>query len=121
MIGYTVGTKTYMLWDPRKKKIVISHNVLFDEQPLVLPSGTPRTDLTGFDVQDAALPEGVTQVRDGWDKSDNSAPNNTISLKPSISEDDSPPSLPPLHHAPSPSLDTFSDDEDPHSPLHAPH
>ena len=31
MIGYAVGTKAYMLWDPRKKKIVISRDVLFDE------------------------------------------------------------------------------------------
>ena len=60
MIGYAVGTKAYMLWDPRKKKIVISRDVLFDERPLVLPSGTPQTDLTGFDIQDAALPDGVT-------------------------------------------------------------
>ena len=54
MIGYTVGIKAYMLWDLRKKKIVISCDVLFNEQPLILPSGTPETDLTGFNVQDAS-------------------------------------------------------------------
>ena len=32
LLGYEEGTKTYMLYDPRRGKVVVSRDVVFDEK-----------------------------------------------------------------------------------------
>ena len=32
LLGYAEGTTTYRLYDPRGGKVVVSHNVVFDEK-----------------------------------------------------------------------------------------
>src|ERR1044072_2549439 len=34
-IGYNKGVKGYKLWDPTKKKLVVSRDVIFDEQSMM--------------------------------------------------------------------------------------
>ena len=31
-LGYAEGTKAYQLYDPREDKVLVSHNVVFDEK-----------------------------------------------------------------------------------------
>ena len=32
LLGYEEGTKAYRLYDPRGGKVVVSHNIVFDEK-----------------------------------------------------------------------------------------
>jgi hypothetical protein len=64
MIGYAVGIKAYWLWNLKRRKVILSRDVIFDEHPFSLPPDVSRMDLTDFDVDDPKLPEGVTQVGD---------------------------------------------------------
>ena len=43
MVGYEKGTKAWRLWDPVRKRIIISRDVIFDESPHTQPTGTIPT------------------------------------------------------------------------------
>jgi len=67
MVGYEVGTKTYRLWDPKRRCIVKSQDVIFDEciNPPAKPQ--PPVDLSEV-LWDGELEcKGLTQVGDAWD------------------------------------------------------
>jgi hypothetical protein len=83
MIDYAIGTKAYQLWDPKRQKVILSRDIIFDERPFSLPPGVSRMDLTGFDINDPKLSEGVAQVGDAWDKPDLSKSATNTPLNPS--------------------------------------
>ena len=76
MAGYKVGTKAYQLEDLKTRSIIISWDVIFDEQinPPAVPA--PPVDLSEI-VWDGELTgdvQGLTQVGDAWDKTDMESP-----------------------------------------------
>ena len=46
MIGYEPGTKAYQLWDPQARKVIVSHDVIFDEHPKPPALPAPPADLS---------------------------------------------------------------------------
>ena len=86
MIGYKPGTKAYQLWDPQAHKVIVSHDVIFNEHPKPPALLAPPTDLSKI-LYNGELPRddtlGITQVGDAWNKPD-MEPSSTAS-KPSIS------------------------------------
>ena len=101
MIGYKPGTKAYQLWDPQMCKVIVSHDVIFDEHPKPPALPAPPVDLSQI-LYNGELPgddtPGITRVGDAWNKPD-MEPLSTAS-KPSIPtpilelDDDLPDDLP---------------------------
>jgi len=101
MIGYEPGTKAYQLWDPQMRKVIVSHDVIFDECPKPPALPAPPVDLSQI-LYNGELPgddtPGITRVGDAWNKPD-MEPLSTAS-KPSIPtpilelDDDLPDDLP---------------------------
>ena len=56
------------------RKVIISHDVIFDERPKPTAPPEPRVDLSEFvwDGHPDTLPKGVTAVGDAWDPKQNS-------------------------------------------------
>ena len=87
MIGYEPSTKAFQLWDPQACKVIVSHDVIFDEHPKPLALPAPLANLSQI-LYNGELPgddtPGITQVGDAWNKPD-MEPSSTAS-KPSISD-----------------------------------
>ena len=81
MIGYEPGTEAYQLWDPQVCKVIVSHNVIFNEHPKPLALPAPPADLSQI-FYNGELPRdntlGITQVGDTWNKPD-MEPSSTAS------------------------------------------
>jgi hypothetical protein len=67
MVGYEVGTKAYRLWDPKRRTIVKSRDVIFDERLKPPAVSAPPVDLSEILWDGELEHEGLTRVGDNWD------------------------------------------------------
>jgi len=67
MLGYEPGTKAYRLWDPKRRCIVKSRDVIFDERINPPAKPEPPVDLSEI-LWDGELEyKGITRVGDNWE------------------------------------------------------
>ena len=67
MLGYEPGTKAYRLWDPKRRCIVKSQDVIFDKRLNPPKKPQPPVDLSEILWNGELEYKGITRVGDGWD------------------------------------------------------
>ncbi|CDO74894.1 hypothetical protein BN946_scf184988.g1, partial [Trametes cinnabarina] len=108
-VGYEPGTKGYKFWNPATRSIVVSRDVIFDEESF------PARSIPGYrrvTPSDNPFPEHEGRSDDVSNSDSGDLPSIPIPLPPDPSED-RPPSPPPAPPAP-------VEDEPPQPPLQPP-